>query len=147
MRKNLWNVHNIGGAHLQYVNNHKAKFEWKGMKTYCVTDYTNLAPLKCCGLWIQKTIVPPKRHCVITKRPSAQRNRWRWKYRYAQVWRCPQQQGFTSKVVGIKWQHCFFRQTWCFCYCWPNSYLHSKTLSDRVMYLPNKKELYPHSWS
>ena len=42
-------MHNIVGAYLQYVNNHKAKFELKGMKTFGVTDYTNLAPLKCCG--------------------------------------------------------------------------------------------------
>ena len=26
-----------------------AKFEWKEMKTFGVTDYTNLAPLKCSG--------------------------------------------------------------------------------------------------
>ena len=32
MRKYLSNVHKIGGAHLQYVNNHLAKFEYKGMK-------------------------------------------------------------------------------------------------------------------
>ena len=38
----------IEGAHLQYVNNHYTKFERKGMKTFGVTDYTNLVPLKCC---------------------------------------------------------------------------------------------------
>ena len=38
------NVHKIGGAHLQCVNNHYAKFEYKGMKTILVTDYTNLTP-------------------------------------------------------------------------------------------------------
>ena len=27
------NVHKIGGAHLQCVNNHYTKFEYKGMKT------------------------------------------------------------------------------------------------------------------
>ena len=42
--KNFLNVHNIGSAHLQYVNNHKVKFELKGMKTFGVTDYTILAP-------------------------------------------------------------------------------------------------------
>ena len=42
-------MHNIGGAHLQFVNNHKATVEIKGMKTCGVTDYTNLSPLKCCG--------------------------------------------------------------------------------------------------
>ena len=31
-------------AHLQYVNKHYAKFEKKGMKTFGVTDYTNLEP-------------------------------------------------------------------------------------------------------
>ena len=33
MRKYLSNVHKIGHAHLQCVNNHHAKFENKGMKT------------------------------------------------------------------------------------------------------------------
>ena len=31
--KKLSNVHTIGGAHLQCVNNHNAKFEYIGMKT------------------------------------------------------------------------------------------------------------------
>ena len=47
-KKKKWNVHKIEGAHLQYVNNHLAKFNWKGIKTFGVTDYTNLVPLKCC---------------------------------------------------------------------------------------------------
>ena len=40
--------HKIGGAHLQCVNNHSqcvnnhsVKFEYKGMNTVGVTDYTN----------------------------------------------------------------------------------------------------------
>ena len=37
------------GANLQYKNNHSEKFDYKGMKTVGVTDYTNLEPLKCCG--------------------------------------------------------------------------------------------------
>ena len=41
-------MHKIGGAHFQCVNNYYAKFEYKGMNTLEVTDYTNLAPLKCC---------------------------------------------------------------------------------------------------
>ena len=32
--KKIWNVHKLRGAHFQYVNNHKAKFEWKQMKTF-----------------------------------------------------------------------------------------------------------------
>ena len=40
-KKYLWNVHKIEGAHLQFVNNHYAKFEYKGMNTVGVTDYTN----------------------------------------------------------------------------------------------------------
>ena len=32
---------NIEGAHLQCVNNHYAKFEYKGMNTLEVPDYTN----------------------------------------------------------------------------------------------------------
>ena len=45
MRKYLSNVHKIGGAHLQCMYNHLAKFEYKGMKTLGVTDLTNEAPL------------------------------------------------------------------------------------------------------
>ena len=37
------------GAHLQCVNNHHVKYEYKSMNTVGVTDYTNLVPLKCCG--------------------------------------------------------------------------------------------------
>ena len=33
--------HNIEGAHFQCVNNHYAKFEYNGMHTVEVTDYTN----------------------------------------------------------------------------------------------------------
>ena len=40
------NVHKIGGAHLQCVNNHYAKFEYKEMKTVWVTDYPNLTALR-----------------------------------------------------------------------------------------------------
>ena len=43
--KQWWNVL-VVGAHLQYVNAHYAKFEWKGMNTVGVTDYTNLAPME-----------------------------------------------------------------------------------------------------
>ena len=42
--KYLSNVHKIGGAHLQCMNNHKAKFDYKEMKTVGFTDYTNQAP-------------------------------------------------------------------------------------------------------
>ena len=37
--------HKIEGARLQCVNNHSVKFEYKGMNTVVVTDYTNKAPL------------------------------------------------------------------------------------------------------
>ena len=33
--------HKIEGTHLQCVNNHYAKFEYIGMNTVGVTDYTN----------------------------------------------------------------------------------------------------------
>ena len=33
----LWNVQKIGGAHIQWVNNHYAKFEYKGMKKLQIT--------------------------------------------------------------------------------------------------------------
>ena len=43
--KILSNVHKIEGAHLQCVNNHYAKFEYKVMKTaVVVTDYTTQTP-------------------------------------------------------------------------------------------------------
>ena len=34
-------MHKIGGAHLQCVNNHYAKFEYEGLNTVQVSDYTN----------------------------------------------------------------------------------------------------------
>ena len=34
----------IGGAHLQCVNNHYVNYEYKGMNTVGVTDYTNYTP-------------------------------------------------------------------------------------------------------
>ena len=46
MRKYLSNVHKIGGAHLQILNNHYAKFENKEMKSVGVPDYTNQIPSK-----------------------------------------------------------------------------------------------------
>ena len=36
-------------AHIQYVNNHHAKFYYKGKKTHGVTDYTNQTPLSISG--------------------------------------------------------------------------------------------------
>ena len=39
--KKLKQFHKIKGAHLQCVNNHYAKFEYKGMNAVGVTDYTN----------------------------------------------------------------------------------------------------------
>ena len=44
MRKYLSNVHKIGGAHLQCIDNHLAKFEYKGMKTVGITDYNTRHP-------------------------------------------------------------------------------------------------------
>ena len=41
IRKYLLNVHKMGGAHYQCVNNHYAKFEYKVMNSVGVTDYTN----------------------------------------------------------------------------------------------------------
>ena len=37
-KKKSCNVYKIGGVHLQCMNNHYAKFEYKGMKTVGVTD-------------------------------------------------------------------------------------------------------------
>ena len=44
MKKYLSNVHKVVGAHLQYVNNQYANFDYKGMKSLGVTDYTNQRP-------------------------------------------------------------------------------------------------------
>ena len=44
MRKYLSNVHKNRGEHLQCMNNHYAKFEYKGMKIAGVTVYTNQTP-------------------------------------------------------------------------------------------------------
>ena len=40
-KKTTKQSHNIGGAHLQCVNNHYAKFEYNRMNTVEVKDYTN----------------------------------------------------------------------------------------------------------
>ena len=42
-------MHKIESAHLQFVNNHYVKYEYKGMKTAGVTDYTNYPPPKHFG--------------------------------------------------------------------------------------------------
>ena len=49
MRKYLSNVHKMMDAHLQCVNNHNAKFKYKGMKSVGATDYTNQTPSKHFG--------------------------------------------------------------------------------------------------
>ena len=41
LKKYLSNVHKMGGTNLQHVNNHYAKFEYIGINTVGVTDYTN----------------------------------------------------------------------------------------------------------
>ena len=50
----ILNVHKMGGANLQTVHNHYAKFEFIGMNTIGVTDYTNLAPTKHFGWKLSK---------------------------------------------------------------------------------------------
>ena len=60
MRKYLSNVHIIRGAHLQCVNNHSAKFEYKGMKSVGVTDYINQTPFKHLGGHMSKFNTPQK---------------------------------------------------------------------------------------
>ena len=40
-QKYLLNVHKMEDANLQYVNNHYTKFEYIGINTVGVTDYTN----------------------------------------------------------------------------------------------------------
>ena len=44
MTKISLNVYKILGTHLQCVNNHYAKFQYKRMKTVGVTDHTNQTP-------------------------------------------------------------------------------------------------------
>ena len=40
IRKNISIVHIIGGAYVHCMNNHSAKFEYKGMRTVEDTEYT-----------------------------------------------------------------------------------------------------------
>ena len=46
IRENLSKAHKIGGAYLQCVNNHNAKFEYKGMKTVGLTYYSHITLCK-----------------------------------------------------------------------------------------------------
>ena len=50
----LSNVHKMGGANLQCVNNHYAKLENKVMKTVAVTEYTNHTLSK--HFWMEKCL-------------------------------------------------------------------------------------------
>ena len=52
-------MHKIEGAHLQCVNSHYAKFDYKKIKTVAVTDYTNETPPKHFG-WIKCRSTPLK---------------------------------------------------------------------------------------
>ena len=54
-------MHKIGAAHLQCVNNHYAKFEYKGLKTVGITDYTNQTPPKHFGWKKSQSSAPLKR--------------------------------------------------------------------------------------
>ena len=49
MRKYCSNVHKIGGAHLQCMDSHYTKFEYKGIKTLRVNNYTKLGAPKVLG--------------------------------------------------------------------------------------------------
>ena len=57
-------MHKIEDAHFKCVNNHYAKFEYKGMKTILVTDYTNLTPLTHfgCGKCLSSTPVKMRKY-------------------------------------------------------------------------------------
>ena len=67
MNKYLSSVHKLGGAHLQCVNNHNAKFEYIGMKTVGVTEYTNQTPYK--HFWTEKCLssTPVKNEKIFMK--------------------------------------------------------------------------------
>ena len=45
-KQHLSNLQKIDGAHLQCVNKHYEKLEYKVMNTFGVTDYTNQTPPK-----------------------------------------------------------------------------------------------------
>ena len=73
MRKYLSNVHKIGGAHLQCVNNHYAKIENKEIKTVGVTDYTNQTSYKhfCTEKCLSSTPLKTKKifmKCALNRR-------------------------------------------------------------------------------
>ena len=44
----------MGGAHLQCVKNHHVKYEYKGMNTVGVADYTNWNPLSISDVKMSK---------------------------------------------------------------------------------------------
>ena len=52
------------------MNNHYAKFEYKGLNTVGVTDYTNLVPLNCCGQTDGRTDGRPDGRSGPTHRPA-----------------------------------------------------------------------------
>ena len=66
-------MHKIGGAHLQCVNNHYVKYEYKGMDTVGVTDYTNYAPPKHFGWKNCLSPTPLKNEKKIMKRAQNRR--------------------------------------------------------------------------
>ena len=69
VRKYLSNVHRIGGAHVQCMNNHYPKFEYLGMKTGGVTIYTNQTPSQHFIGKMTKLMTPKneKKHEMCTK--------------------------------------------------------------------------------
>ena len=67
MRKYLSNVHKIEGAHLQRVKNHYAKFEYIGLETFGVTDYTNQTPSKHFGWKKCLSSTPPMNEKIFMK--------------------------------------------------------------------------------
>ena len=50
----------IGGAHLQYIFYQCAKFQWWGMKTPWVLDYTKKVPPMCCWRTNERSGVAPR---------------------------------------------------------------------------------------
>ena len=70
IRKCLSNVHKRGGAHVQCMNNYYVIFDYLGMKTVGVTDYTNQT--------LSKQVEQKKN--VLVQTPPPQKNGKKYSY-------------------------------------------------------------------
>ena len=60
-------MYKIEGAHLQCMNNHCAKFEYKGIRTVGIKDYTNQTPTMHLGWKKCLSSTPVKNEKILIK--------------------------------------------------------------------------------